>query len=348
MFFYNTVFFLNKIAEEPARNQGQRGRVKEKLHKLAQNIENAGDHYIKYDDEDRIKTMCIWAIHEYGEMAYDEYRQLRDIRQGLGIYMQQGVDEYNKWRETEPAKAAVAKCSEDVKLYLERDKVREQNEKEVQRARQKVDRDAASAREAAEKRALETRRAENAAKQEKTKREKILEESGFNAILARVESEISQLESDAGGLTRHRAADALSTCMQQAKKEFIEGKCSLVEDQHVFQGAVYHGVVAAHPKLKSERWDDVFTKIMSAIISLGGLVRYGTGREALGLFSGKVDLSKKLDKLLVDFKTEFGDVAPQVFDVDGNPVAEAKSVLENITPSAPPLPDEDTDPYQKK
>jgi hypothetical protein len=206
--------------------------------------------------------------------------------------MQQGLSEYNKWCETEPAKEAIKKRASKIIEYRQEAFKLAYEEKEAQEQQQTAYRDATQQREAAEKLILETRAAENAAKQEKTKREKMLETSGFNAILVRVESEKGKLEHESGGLSRHAAADALATCMQQAKKEFIEGKGSLVEDRHVFQGGVYHGVVAAHPQLKNERWDAVFAKIMSAILSLGGLVRYGTGREALGLFSDKVDLSK--------------------------------------------------------
>jgi hypothetical protein len=274
--------------------------------------------------------------------------------------MQQSVSEYNQWCETEPAKAAIKERESKVieyrqeasKLAVE-EKAAQDKQQKTAVAAHKADRDAAPQREAAEKLELETRTAKIAAKVEQTKREKILKTSGFDAILARVESEKSKLEHESGGLTRHRAADALSTCMQKAKKYFIEGKGSLVEDRHVFQGTVFHGVEAAHPPLKSERWDDVFAKIMSAIISLGGLIRYGTGRETLGLFSGKVDLSKKLDKLLVDFKTEFEDVtqvAPSAppYNAEGSPVVYAKAVLQENNPDGTSSEGEDdVDPYQK-
>ena len=150
---------------------------------------------------------------------------------------------------------------------------------------------------------------QDAVKQKRLKRENTLQASGFNNVLARVESEKKKMEHSFGEQTRHAAARNLLERMTRARNAFVQGTGDFLEDKAIFQRAVYDAVVDNQPQLNDERWIAVFYKIMSAIFSLGGLTTYGTGREVLGLFSDSVDLSEKLKRMIKEFKPEVEEVS---------------------------------------
>jgi hypothetical protein len=68
MNFNEAVRILNQQAKDSERNPLHSEQATRKLQTLVQDIKKAGDYFVKYGDKDRLKTMCIWAINEYGKM----------------------------------------------------------------------------------------------------------------------------------------------------------------------------------------------------------------------------------------------------------------------------------------
>jgi hypothetical protein len=90
MNFYEAVSTLNHQERDSERNPLHSEQATRKLQKLAQDIKKAGDYFVKYGDKDRLKTMCIWAINEYGEMNGEEYRALQPFKTGAWYFYAAG------------------------------------------------------------------------------------------------------------------------------------------------------------------------------------------------------------------------------------------------------------------